>query len=203
MKDWILVGLLLSFMGLSGYLYSDNKKLQANVITITLQKDQEVEKAQNEVWKGQKEIETTKGDLELAIKNNQAYAVKIDSLSKANGFKISRLEQALMISARWIDSTKKAATLGEFKLINPRDSNKVNPLGSIPVTQQDKCWGMKGEIITRDPNSKFNVLQENTITELQLVVIKGRKFLFWVTKLPRYEAYNDCGEPVLLNVKMK
>jgi hypothetical protein len=194
---WVLV---LAMAGTIAFLKLKNESLRKDLILADKEKIEAVSLAKNEIWDKQQIIEV----LHDSIQNSKIESIhRIDSIAKAKGWKISRLESDLALKSQWIDSVKQMANIGQFTPLNPKDTNKINPLGSIPVSLDVNCWGMKGEIITRDPNSTFNVLVKSTTNYTDLFVFKGKKFLWWTIRKPSYQIVNECGEVKITNIKIK
>ena len=196
---WILVGFLLASLGVNKYLYNQNQALTGKIVTIQFTSDQAVQNAKNIQWNNQVQVETTAKEL---ANSQTAWARKLDSLTKANNIRVRNLESALIVSSHWKDTTKIKAQTGEAKVIS-KPAELVTKY-SIPVSDNSSdCWGFKGEILTTDPGATLNILSRTTDNSVQLIVQKERRFLFWVTRQAKYDIFNDCGEPLPVNVQFK
>ena len=198
---WVLMGFLLASIVVNKYLYEQNQELTGRIITIQVNSDKAVSEAKNAVYDKQKEIEVTSDELK---NSKEAYAVTLDSVLKANQIKIKNLESALMVSSRWVDTIKSIAKTGKPFMVGETEKNgRETPLYDIPVSDNVKCWGMEGLIHTTDLNAQLIITKKTTDNATQLIVEKEKRFLFWVTRPAKYQILNDCGEPLILNVKMQ
>ena len=196
---WILVGFLLASLGVNKYLYNQNQALTGKIVTIQFTSDQAVQNAKNIQWNNQVQVETTAKEL---ANSQTAWARKLDSLTKANNIRVRNLESALIVSSHWVDTTKIKATTEAPKVISA--PAELVTKYSIPVSDNTSdCWGFKGEILTTDPGATLNILSRTTNNSVQLIVQKERRFLFWVTRKPKYNVFNDCGEPLPVNIQFK
>lgn len=198
---WVLMGFLLASIGVNKYLYNQNQELTGRIITIQVNSDKAVSDAKNAVYDKQKEIEATSDELK---NSKEAYAVKLDSVLAANAIKIKNLESALMINSQWADTLKSIAKTGKpFIVGTTLEKGKEIPVYDIPVSDKVRCWGMEGIIRTVDLNAQLIITKKTTNNATQLIVQKEKRFLFWVTRPAKYQIFNDCGEPIILNVKMQ
>lgn len=197
---WILVGLLLASMGANKYLLNKLEEKDGDLANANIDKINEVIKAKNAEWDKQRVIQLSHDSIKTS---KEQYAQTIDSLLQSHNVNVNRLESALMLKSHWIDSVKQMAVMEKPQLRNPQDTNKINPLLSIKTHLETKCWGMKGNIVTHDPESFLEVLEQSTNTYTNLLVYKEKRFLFWVTRKAEYHIYNDCGEVGITNVKIQ
>lgn len=120
--------------------------------------------------------------------SNASYAIKLDSVLKANKIKPKQVKSATIINTVYKDTT-----ITEIVYLPPRIEPKKGFL--IPVQVNGFCWGMKGEILTADSTSELRITERSSNNSAQLIV-KKKLFLgfLWATKKTEYKAYSDCGE---------
>ena len=211
MKLWLTVLLI---VGLSTALTISRlqiKNLEDEAVIVKFKTDAELVAQKNIVIDKQLTINIQHD----SIKNSKEEAVRrIDSICKARDWKEKNLESDLSIYKHWVDSAKTAAVLSKPVPVNSKDTTTVfkeipssYPLLSIAASDQEFCWGMKGEIITRDPKAKFNVLQRTTSDWIDLFVEREKHFLgitwLWITHQPSYQIVNQCGPTVIRNIKIQ
>ena len=127
---------------------------------------------------------------------------KIDSLMIANDTKARLIDRISISKTKYKDTTKTSANVGSPVIIAPITSNKdtLKPkepvLYSLPVESSNKCWGMVGEMITTDPNAKFNVLQRSFETIQSAIFKRQKRFLgfLWITQHRSIIANTNCGQ---------
>jgi len=130
---------------------------------------------------------------------------KLDSVLKANKKNPKLVTQATLIKTKYSDSDKVPAIIGVPVIIPQNDSIPViKPLLSISAGYDSKCWSMKGEIITTDPNAKFNILNRSANVDAQLIKTRAKYFLgfLWRTQKEEYSAYSDCGVINFTDIKI-
>lgn len=130
---------------------------------------------------------------------NTKMVAKYDSVIKANKIKPKAVKSATIIETSYKDTTEQEiATWPYKKNIEPNkkqpDEKQPDESFIIPIETDNGCWGLKGEILTTDGNSKFKVTERTANNSAQLVVTKRKKFLFWTVKPEKYQAFSDCGE---------
>jgi len=121
---------------------------------------------------------------------------KLDSVLKANKINPNLVTQATLIKTSFKSTDKVPAIIGPPVILPPADSvNTLTPMYSLPAGYDSKCWSMKGEIITLDPNARFNILERSASIDAQLIVTRAKYFLgfLWRTKKASYNGYSDCG----------
>jgi len=112
---------------------------------------------------------------------------KLDSLLQVIKLKPKQIKSATVINTIYKDTTiEKIVYLPVQK---QTDSSYI-----IPITTDNGCWGLKGQILTKDPDSKFKVTERTANNSAQLVVTPQKRFLFWTIRKEKYQAFSDCGE---------
>jgi len=130
---------------------------------------------------------------------------KLDSVLKANKKNPKLVTQATLIKTKYSDSDKVPAVIESPVVLPQNDSIPANkPLLSISAGFDSKCWSMKGEIITTDPNAKFNILNRSANIDAQLIKTRAKYFLgfLWRTQKEAYEAFSDCGVINFTDIKI-
>jgi len=123
---------------------------------------------------------------ELSTVNTKMVA-KYDSVIRVNKIKPKQVKSATIIQTVYKD------TVIEKIVYLPAKKQKDESF-IIPISTDNGCWGMKGEILSKDGDSKFKVTERTANNSAQLVVTKRKKFLFWTIKPEKYQAFSDCGE---------
>lgn len=118
---------------------------------------------------------------------NTKMVAKYDSVIKANKIKPKTVKSATIIQTVYKDTTIE-------KIIYLPAKKQPDESFIIPIETDNGCWGLKGEILTTDGDSKFKVTERTANNSAQLVVTKRKKFLFWTVKPEKYQAFSDCGE---------
>ena len=199
---WVILGLLLGSIGLNKYQAGQIKDLQSSAVTIKFQTEKTIQSLKDGfVWDKQQLVNISHDSI---LTSKTWYAHTLDSLVKANNLNVNRLQSDLNLKSHWIDSTKKVLQ-GKFVLLNPKDTNKVDPQGKIFVVENQKCWGIKANIVTRDPNSYLEVVERSTNSYTNLIVLKQKRALgfLWITHKAEYHVYNDCGETSITNIQIQ
>ncbi|HAQ19617.1 MAG TPA: hypothetical protein DCR40_10360 [Prolixibacteraceae bacterium] len=112
---------------------------------------------------------------------------KLDSLFAAVKIKPKTVRGATVINTVYKDTViEKIVYLPAIQ--QPDKSFK------IPVSTNNGCWGMKGQILSNDQNSKLEITEKTATNSHQLVVTKKKRFLFWTIRPEKYRLFNDCGE---------
>lgn len=119
---------------------------------------------------------------------------KLDSVLKANKLRPKQIVSATITNTIYKDT-------GSVKIVY-RDVLK-QPDGSftIPVSFVNQCWGFKGEILSKDQASTFNLLERTAKNSSQLIVVKAKYFLFIRLKKSEYKLFTDCGEGKFTDIK--
>jgi len=120
---------------------------------------------------------------------------KLDSLLAVIKLKPKQVKSATIINTVYKDTTiDKIVYLPAEK---QPDSSYI-----IPITTDNGCWGMEGEILTMDKDSKFKVTERTANNSAQLVVTPRKKFLFWTIQKEKYQAFSDCGEVTFTQINI-
>ena len=170
----VIIVLLLSVLIL-GYLYrnsiKENKRQTANVENLVKAKNQE--------------LILTRGEYS---KSEAKWKTKIDSLTKALHIKVSNIKTITLINTIYRDT-------GSVMVLMKEPVLKPDKTFSIPFTFKDKCWGVAGQVLTTDKESKVRIDSRVFNNEQQLLVTRKRflGFLWW-KKDETFKAYTDCGE---------
>ena len=180
----------LSMLATIGYLEHQNKDLSDDLVI--LKHEMAFNKSQYEtmVWDNQNALtlsryEYSQLETRMTEKLNQA-------LKKSN-IKLKEVVSATQIENNYNDTSKVKAVKKEPEI---KDNSYI-----IPVSWNDGCWGMTGEIITTDKLAELSILNRKFSNLIHLVVTKEKKFLFIRLKKAEYKVISDCGDPVLTSVK--
>ena len=119
---------------------------------------------------------------------------KLDSVLKANKIKPRQLKGATIINIQYRDT-------GSTKIVYKDAIRLPDNSYKIPAGFDSQCWGFKGEILSKDPGSTLNITEKKASPSAQLVVVKEKRFLFWVTKKSEYKAFSDCGSITFTDIK--
>ena len=116
------------------------------------------------------------------------WKAKVDSLVKALHLKINNVKTVTIINTEYRDTGSVIVVMKEPVL-------KPDKTFSVPFTYKDKCWGVAGQILTTDKNSKVRIDTKTFDNSSQLLVTRKRflGFLWW-KKDEVFKAYTDCGE---------
>lgn len=112
---------------------------------------------------------------------------KLDSLIKVIKLKPKQIKSATVINTIYKDTTIE-------RIIYLPVQKQPDLSYIIPITTDNGCWGLKGQILSKDPDSKFKVTERTSNNSAQLIVTPRKKFLFWTIRKEKYQAYSDCGE---------
>lgn len=170
----IIIGLLmvLAVMSYFNRLYKSEMKRQTqNTENLLKEKDQE--------------LVLTRGELSKA---NTVYKHKIDSLTEANDLNLKRIKQITLLHITYKDTADPIILYNE-PILKPDNSY------TIPISVDEKCWGMKGRLLTMDKNTKLAIDERSSINDVQLVVLRSRflGFLWW-RKKTEFKGFSDCGQ---------
>lgn len=180
----VLLGLLLVAFILISYLWNRNDYLKHDRNRIKTNFEQVTQ--ENSV------LNTTVDELEY-VKTKMV--AKYDSVILANKIKPKQVKSATIIQTQYKDTIiEKIVYLPSEK--QPDDSY------IIPITSSNGCWGLKGEILTNDPETKFNITEKTFNNSHQLIVTPKKKFLFWTIKPEKYQLFNDCGEGTFTQINI-
>ena len=122
-------------------------------------------------------------------KMNTKWSNKIDSVIEANKIALKSVKSATIINTVYKDT-------GSFKIVYREPEKQPDSSYIIPITTDNGCWGLKGQILTTDKNAKFKVTERTANNSAQLIVLRKRflGFLWYKNKTSEYRAFSDCGE---------
>lgn len=115
---------------------------------------------------------------------------ELDSVMNAHKIALKSVKSATIIHTEYKDT-------GSVKIVYKEPVFMPNSKDyTIPVSYQDLCWGMKGTIISKDPDSKLNIQERTQSNSSQLFVVRKRLlgFLWYQNRKTEYRAFTDCGE---------
>ena len=186
---WVLIGVILSLGGVARYLVNQNAELRVNNIELK----QEI---------GELNKNLTDFNLKLADQiqvTNESYShikaawkTKLDSVLSANKIKIKQTESATITTTNYVDTVPVNADIGlPVKMADL-------PTFRVPVSYTEKCWSIKGEVISIDPSPQFTITERKSNNSIQQVITLPRKILFGLItiKKGKYRVFSDCGEPI-------
>jgi coenzyme F420-reducing hydrogenase alpha subunit len=149
------------------------------------QADRQTANVENLTKAHEQELTLTHAEFEKA---DVWWKYKIDSLTKANKIKPKQVKSATIIRTEYKDT-------GSVKIVYKTPIGEPKKGYVIPVSYADSCWGMKGTILSTDPNSKLNIAERTAVNSAQLLVTQKRFLGFlWRKKKQTFKAYTDCGE---------
>lgn len=134
-----------------------------------------------------KVLNLTVGEYKLLVGKDKA---KLDSLLKIIDEKPKHLKSATIFNTEYKDTT----VIEPIYLAAEKQPNSNQFI--IPIEVNDKCWGINGNIISTDPQSKLEITERTASNSNQLLVFKAKKFLFIRIRKERYEGYSDCGDTI-------
>lgn len=122
-------------------------------------------------------------------KMNTKWSNKIDSVTKAHKIALKSVKSATIINTVYKDT-------GSFKIVYREPEKQPDLSYIIPISTDNGCWGLKGQILTTDKNAKFKVTERTANNSAQLIVLRERflGFLWYKNKTSEYRAFSDCGE---------
>ncbi|MBV5348909.1 hypothetical protein JZU61_04535 [bacterium] len=170
----VIIVLLIAFSGL-GYLYRENlaevRRQTSNVENLVKKHNQELSLTREE-WRN----------------SDTKWSHKLDSLLKAQKIALNKVKDATVVDIQYRDT-------GSVKIFYLDPVLKPDKSYSIPVSYFDSCWGMSGQILSADRNSKLQIDVRRADNSIQLLVTRSRflGFLWW-KKGETFKAYSDCGE---------
>ena len=118
------------------------------------------------------------------------WKVELDSVMSAHKIALKSVKSATIIRTEYKDTGSVKIVYKEPVLMpNSKEYN-------IPVSYSDLCWGMKGAIISKDPDSKLTINERTQSNSSQLFVVRKRLlgFLWYQNRKTEYRAFTDCGE---------
>lgn len=111
---------------------------------------------------------------------------KIDSLIEVVKIKPKHIKQATVVNTVYRDTTIEKIVY--LQAVQQSDKSFV-----IPITSGNGCWGIKGQILSSDKNSKFEITEKYANNSAHVLVTKNRGFWWW-KKPEKIQAFSDCGE---------
>ena len=175
LKAFVLILLIASF-GAIWWLWRNNNELKADNSRISEnfeQKNKQVSQLNLTIAEYQK--------LDTRSK------VKIDSLLEVIKKKPKDIKQATDIQVQYKDT-------GSTKIVYKTVIKQPDSSYLIPVSFESGCWGFKGEISSKDQNSKLDIKEKTFNNSAQILIIKKKKFLWWTIRKESIRAFSDCGE---------
>lgn len=125
---------------------------------------------------------------------NTPAKTKIDSTAKKNSINTNSIASAQNISTSYKDTAKTPVTHGQPLPVESLKPIKVQQV-TIPVEVVNTCWGMRGYILTTDPDSRLFITEKTANNSIQLLVVRKRFLGFlWYTKKTEFKAFSDCGQ---------
>jgi hypothetical protein len=120
---------------------------------------------------------------------NTKWSNKIDSVIEANKIALKSVKSATIIQTQYKDT-------GSFKIVYREPEKQPDSSYIIPISTDNGCWGLKGQILTTDKDAKFKVTESTANNSAQLIVLRKRflGFLWYKNKTSEYRAFSDCGE---------
>lgn len=161
------------------YLYNSNVSLKQD----NKRQSENFEQLNNE----NKVLNLTLGEYKVLSSKDKR---KLDSLLKIIDEKQKHLKSATIFNTEYKDTT----IIEPIYLTAEKQSNSASFI--IPIEVNESCWGMKGNIISKDPKSKLQITERTASNSNQLLVFKAKRFLFIRLRKERYEAYSDCGDTI-------
>lgn len=124
------------------------------------------------------------------------WKMKLDSVMTAHKIALKSVKSATILKTEYKDT-------GSVKIVYKQAEKQPDESFIIPISSEGQCWGMKGEILTKDANSKFRITEKTAVNSSQLFVIKRRflGFLWYNNRRNEYRAFTDCGEVDFTNIE--
>lgn len=170
-----LIVFLLIALGIGANLYFDMKA----------DRDRQKSNMENITAEHARVLEMKKGEYN---KLNTDWKTKLDSTLKANDINLKNVKQATVIKIQYRDT-------GSVKIQYKEAAKQTDGSYKIPVSYNSHCWGMEGQILTRDSLATFDIFERKSYNSAQLVVTRKRFLGFlWHTKKETFRAFSDCGE---------
>jgi Tfp pilus assembly protein PilE len=193
MNKYLLIGLIivsLLLAGLAKYAYD-------------LRKDR------NRISENFEQVQNDNQLLSLKYSEKDKYFnAKLDSVQKANKIKPKQVVSATVINQTYKDTVKTKAIHGSPQIV-PKKENKdtikqiiSKTVYKIPVSVDGNCWKMKGQIISRDPESKLIITEKEFNNSVQALITRKRVLGFlWWGKKQTLRVFSDCGEAKVTEIK--
>jgi hypothetical protein len=171
----ITIAALLLMLAIIGYLYKESRK----------EVKRQTSNVENLVKKHNQELTLTRDEFKLS---ETLWRVKVDSLLKAEKIALRKVKTVTVVNTVYRDT-------GSVRVIYREPIKKPDQSFSIPISYQDNCWGVSGQISTTDKDAKLQIDVRSCNNSAQLLVTRSRflGFLWW-KKGETFKAYSDCGE---------
>ena len=197
---WIIVALLIALSVITIMYkkeHAEAKREKSNVENLTGQLDSNV-----------KNLELTRKEFN---NSKTEWKTKIDSLTEANKTNERKIRELTIANTHYRDTLKIAAKMGNPQIIYvpvKEDTTldiivENEPIYRISALVDGKCWWMKGDVISHDPESKLNIIERGGDNSIQIIA-NGKRFMgfLWWTKKWDFQAYSDCGKVEVTNIKI-
>lgn len=173
---------LIGYMKANKALRIDNKRQTENLAQITQE--------------GVRQLNLTRKEYDNL---NTAWKTKLDSTIKANKIALKSVKSATIIQTQYKDT---GSTKIVYKdVIKLPDSSYKLPFESDSL---NTCWGVKGNILTLDPNAKIEITEKTANNSISLIVTQKRFLGFlWYKKATKFRGFTDCGESDITDIKFE
>ena len=181
-KSKLVLWLIIACLALAStvtYLYKSNQSLRQD----NKRQSENFEQLNSE----NKVLNLTLGEYKVLANKDKR---KLDSLLKTINESPKHLKSATIFNTEYKDTT----IIEPIYLTAEKQSNSAS--FTIPIEVNESCWGIKGKIISSDPNSRLKITERTASNSNQLLVFKAKRFLFIKIRKERYEAYSDCGDTI-------
>lgn len=121
------------------------------------------------------------------------YKKKLDSLMESAKIKPKSVKSATIINTVYKDT-------GSTKIVYKEPKQRPDKSYLIQVSVNGDCWGLNGQILSKDSSSKLEITERFANNSTQLVVQRRKKFLFWTVRKESFKAYRDCGEMTVTQI---
>lgn len=113
---------------------------------------------------------------------------KLDSVIKANKIRPKEVISATIIRTEYKDT-------GSVKIVYKEPFIAPDTRYIIPISYDNGCWGMKGEIISTDAEAKLDIRERTSDNNVQALITRKRVigFLWWKKKID-LQVFRDCGK---------
>lgn len=120
---------------------------------------------------------------------NAKWKTAFDSIREVHRIALKSVKSATIIQTQYKDT-------GSTKIVYKTVKKLPDSSYKIPVESESDCWGMKGYIQSKDPNSKFTVTEKTSNNKVQALITRKRLwgFLWYRNKYEKLRVFSDCGE---------
>lgn len=175
---WLIIACL-ALASTVAYFYKSNQSLKQD----NKRQSENFEQLNSE----NKVLNLTIGEYKVLVSKDK---YKLDSLLKVIDESPKHLKSATIFNTEYRDTT----IIEPIYLSPEKQPNSSSFI--IPIEVNESCWGIKGKIISSDPNSRLKITERTASNSNQLLVFKAKRFLFIKIRKERYEAYSDCGDTI-------